>query len=123
MELKSNGYLCLKMFVTILSCDNFLTIHSDNNGLAIFLSYGGTMCLCGSFESWIQVIAKGEAQGMVSKSVGIALGIALSGYVGSSGAPLVFAFGVVTAFHIFCNLKSYQAVQLRTLNPYRASKF
>jgi hypothetical protein len=81
------------------------------------------MCLCGSFESWIQVIAKGEAQGMVSKSVGIALGIALSGYVGSSGAPLVFAFGVVTAFHIFCNLKSYQAVQLRTLNPYRASKF
>lgn len=69
------------------------------------------------------MIAKGEAQGMVSKSVGIALGIALSGYVGSSGAPLVFVFGAVTAFHIFCNLKSYQAVQLRTLNPYRASKF
>lgn len=59
---------------------------------------------------------------MVSKSVGIALGIALSSYVGSSGPLLVSTFVAVTALHVFCNLKSYQAVQLRTLNPYRASK-
>ena len=69
-----------------------------------------------------QVIAKGEAQGMVSKSVGIALGIAVSAYVGSTGLLLVSTFLGVTALHVFCNLKSYQAVQLRTLNPYRASK-
>lgn len=69
-----------------------------------------------------QIIAKGEAQGMVSKSIGIALGIAVSAYVGSTGPLLVGTFFGVTALHIFCNLKSYQAVQLRTLNPYRASK-
>lgn len=67
-------------------------------------------------------MAKGEAQGMVSKSIGIALGIAVSGYVGSSGPQLLATFAVVTSLHMFFNLKSYQAVQLRTLNPYRASK-
>lgn len=80
---------------------------------------------CFKSKTWkwlLQVIAKGEAQGMVSKSVGIALGIALSSYVGSSGPLLVYTFVAVTGLHIFCNLKSYQAVQLRTLNPYRASK-
>ncbi|KAG0563427.1 hypothetical protein KC19_8G030500 [Ceratodon purpureus] len=72
-------------------------------------------------RNFAEVIAKGEAQGMVSKSVGIALGIAVSAYVGSTGPLLVSTFFGVTALHIFCNLKSYQAVQLRTLNPYRAS--
>ena len=58
---------------------------------------------------------------MVSKSIGIMLGIALANCIGSS-APLSFAsFTVVTAVHMFCNLKSYQSIQLRTLNPYRAS--
>lgn len=72
-------------------------------------------------RNFAEVIAKGEAQGMVSKSVGIALGIAVSAYVGSTGPLLVSTFFGVTALHVFCNLKSYQAVQLRTLNPYRAS--
>lgn len=72
-------------------------------------------------RNFAEVIAKGEAQGMVSKSIGIALGIAISSYVGASGPMLVTAFLTVTSIHMFCNLRSYQAVQLRTLNPYRAS--
>eukprot|EP00250_Pteridium_aquilinum_P003672 c13982_g2_i1 orf=436-2622(-) len=72
-------------------------------------------------RNFAEVIAKGEAQGMVSKSIGIALGIAISAYVGASGPPLVATFLTVTGVHMFCNLRSYQAVQLRTLNPYRAS--
>lgn len=59
---------------------------------------------------------------MASKSVGIGLGILILSRVGSEGPLLVLTFGVVSALHIFCNLKSYQAVHLRTLNPYRASR-
>ncbi|XP_024519515.1 protein root UVB sensitive 1, chloroplastic [Selaginella moellendorffii] len=70
-------------------------------------------------NNFAEVIAKGEAQGMVSKSLGIALGIGISSKVGSSGPLLVLSFGTVTAVHVLCNLKSYQAVQLHTLNPYR----
>ncbi|KAH9321142.1 hypothetical protein KI387_015781, partial [Taxus chinensis] len=72
-------------------------------------------------RNFAEVIAKGEAQGMVSKSLGIMFGIALSNYAGSSGPLLTASFVIVTGIHMFCNLKSYQAVQLRTLNPYRAS--
>uniref|UniRef100_A0A6N2K5C3 Uncharacterized protein n=1 Tax=Salix viminalis TaxID=40686 RepID=A0A6N2K5C3_SALVM len=72
-------------------------------------------------RNFAEVIAKGEAQGMVSKFIGIMLGIALANCTGSS-TPLAFAsFSVVTWVHMFCNLKSYQSIQLRTLNPYRAS--
>ncbi|KAL3692472.1 hypothetical protein R1sor_006123 [Riccia sorocarpa] len=81
-------------------------------------------CFNSSFaaqRNFAEIIAKGEAQGMASKSVGIGLGILISGYVGSSGPLLVMAFGAVSALHIFFNIKSYQAVQLRTLNVYRAS--
>ena len=66
------------------------------------------------------MIAKGEAQGMVSKSLGILGGIVVSHYVGPSGTMLAATFLVVSSVHMFCNLRSYQAV-LRTLNPYRAS--
>ncbi|KAL4199217.1 hypothetical protein AMTRI_Chr03g50080 [Amborella trichopoda] len=72
-----------------------------------------------SAAALIQVIAKGEAQGMVSKSIGIMLGIALANHIGASGPLAAASFGVVTAVHMFCNLKSYQSIQLRTLNPYR----
>ena len=58
---------------------------------------------------------------MVSKSIGIMLGIALANCVGSSAPLSLASFTVVTAVHMFCNLKSYQSIQLRTLNPYRAS--
>ncbi|KAH7424728.1 hypothetical protein KP509_11G021800 [Ceratopteris richardii] len=71
-------------------------------------------------RNFAEVIAKGEAQGMVSKFLGIALGIAVSAYVGASGPALVTTFLTVTSVHMICNVKSYQAVQLRTLNPYRA---
>lgn len=67
------------------------------------------------------MIAKGEAQGMVSKAIGIMLGIALANYTRSSTSLALATFGVVTWIHMFCNLKSYQSIQLRTLNPYRAS--
>ncbi|KAF9689908.1 hypothetical protein SADUNF_Sadunf01G0141200 [Salix dunnii] len=81
-------------------------------------------CFYGSLDMshfYQLVIAKGEAQGMVSKFIGIMLGIALANCTGSS-TPLAFAsFSVVTWVHMFCNLKSYQSIQLRTLNPYRAS--
>lgn len=69
----------------------------------------------------MQVIAKGEAQGMVSKSFGIMLGIVLANHIGSSTALGLASFSMVTWIHMFCNLKSYQSIQIRTLNPYRAS--
>lgn len=69
------------------------------------------------------MIAKGEAQGMVSKSIGMLLGIALANRIRSSTSLALGCFSVVTVIHMFCNLKSYKSIQLRTLNPYRASKF
>lgn len=72
-------------------------------------------------RNFAEVIAKGEAQGMVSKSIGIMLGIALGNSIGSSTSLALASFSVVTWIHMFCNLKSYQSIQLRTLNPYRAS--
>ncbi|XP_004512305.1 protein root UVB sensitive 1, chloroplastic [Cicer arietinum] len=72
-------------------------------------------------RNFAEVIAKGEVQGMASRFIGIALGIGLGNCIGSS-TPLVLAsFCVVTWVHMYCNLKSYQSIQLRTLNPYRAS--
>ncbi|KAI3468525.1 hypothetical protein Pfo_025188 [Paulownia fortunei] len=72
-------------------------------------------------RNFAEVIAKGEAQGMVSKSIGIMLGIALANGVQSSTPLALASFGVITWIHMYCNLKSYQSIQLRTLNPYRAS--
>ncbi|XP_031118196.1 protein root UVB sensitive 1, chloroplastic [Ipomoea triloba] len=72
-------------------------------------------------RNFAEVIAKGEAQGMVSKGIGIMLGIALANYTSSSTPLALASFGVITWIHMFCNLKSYQSIQLRTLNPYRAS--
>ncbi|KAL5807613.1 hypothetical protein ACOSQ4_030346 [Xanthoceras sorbifolium] len=72
-------------------------------------------------RNFAEVIAKGEAQGMVSKSIGIMLGIALANCIGSSTSLALASFTVVTWIHMFCNLKSYQSIELRTLNPYRAS--
>ncbi|GMH09641.1 hypothetical protein Nepgr_011482 [Nepenthes gracilis] len=72
-------------------------------------------------RNFAEVIAKGEAQGMVSKFTGIMLGIPLANCIGSSTPLALACFGVVTWIHMFCNLKSYQSIQLRTLNPYRAS--
>ncbi|PSR91360.1 Protein root UVB sensitive 1 like [Actinidia chinensis var. chinensis] len=72
-------------------------------------------------RNFAEVIAKGEAQGMVSKFIGIMLGIALANCIQSSTPLALASFGVVTWIHMFCNLKSYQSIQLRTLNPYRAS--
>lgn len=59
---------------------------------------------------------------MVSKFIGIMLGIALANSIGSSMPLALASFTVVTWIHMFCNLKSYQCIHLRTLNPYRASK-
>ncbi|KAG6389655.1 hypothetical protein SASPL_151127 [Salvia splendens] len=72
-------------------------------------------------RNFAEVIAKGEAQGMVSKSIGIMLGIVLANAVQSSTPLALASFGVITWVHVFCNLKSYQSIQIRTLNPYRAS--
>ncbi|KAF6141808.1 hypothetical protein GIB67_031875 [Kingdonia uniflora] len=72
-------------------------------------------------RNFAEVIAKGEAQGMVSKFIGIALGIAIANCIGSSTPLSLATFSVVTWIHMYCNLKSYQAILIRTLNPYRAS--
>lgn len=72
-------------------------------------------------RNFAEVIAKGEAQGMVSKSIGIMFGIGIANCIQSSTPLALATFGVVTWIHMFCNLKSYQSIQLRTLNPYRAS--
>ena len=58
---------------------------------------------------------------MVSKYIGIMLGIALANCIQASTPLALASFGAVTWIHMFCNLKSYQSIQLRTLNPYRAS--
>lgn len=58
---------------------------------------------------------------MVSKSIGIMIGIALANCIQASTPLALASFGAVTWIHMFCNLKSYQSIQLRTLNPYRAS--
>ncbi|KAG7017891.1 Protein root UVB sensitive 1, chloroplastic, partial [Cucurbita argyrosperma subsp. argyrosperma] len=58
---------------------------------------------------------------MVSKSIGMLLGIALANRIRSSTSLALGCFSVVTIIHMFCNLKSYKSIQLRTLNPYRAS--
>ncbi|KAF3336222.1 Protein root UVB sensitive 1 [Carex littledalei] len=71
-------------------------------------------------RNFAEVIAKGEAQGMVSKFIGITLGIALANKIGSSAPLALCSYAVITAIHMYCNLKSYQSIQLRTLNPYRA---
>ncbi|KAI5438441.1 variant 2, partial [Lathyrus oleraceus] len=72
-------------------------------------------------RNFAEVIAKGEVQGMASRFIGIGLGIGLGNCIGSS-TPLVLAsFCVVTWIHMYSNLKSYQSIQIRTLNPYRAS--
>ncbi|KAK4745750.1 hypothetical protein SAY87_012062 [Trapa incisa] len=72
-------------------------------------------------RNFAEVIAKGEAQGMVSRSIGIVLGIGLANCVGKSTSLALASFMVITSVHMFCNLKSYQSIQLRTLNPYRGS--
>ncbi|CAN1850832.1 Protein root UVB sensitive 1, chloroplastic [Linum perenne] len=72
-------------------------------------------------RNFAEVIAKGEAQGMVSKFIGIMIGIAVANYIGSSTPLALATFSVVTIIHMYCNFKSYQSIQLRTLNPYRAS--
>lgn len=72
-------------------------------------------------RNFAEVIAKGEAQGMVSKSIGIMLGIALANSIGTSTTLGLSSFCLITWIHMYCNLKSYQCIQLRTLNPYRAS--
>ncbi|URE17056.1 Vitamin B6 photo-protection and homoeostasis [Musa troglodytarum] len=71
-------------------------------------------------RNFAEVIAKGEAQGMVSKFVGIMLGIAMGTHIGSSTPLALASFVAVTGLHMYCNFKSYQSIQLRTLNPYRA---
>lgn len=72
-------------------------------------------------RNFAEVIAKGEAQGMVSKFIGIAIGIALGNCIGTSTPFALASFTAVTAIHMYCNLKSYQAILIKTLNPYRAS--
>ncbi|KAJ0593928.1 putative Root UVB sensitive family [Helianthus annuus] len=72
-------------------------------------------------RNFAEVIAKGEAQGMVSKSIGIVVGIALANCIQASTPLALASFSVITWIHMFCNVKSYQSIQLRTLNPYRAS--
>ncbi|CAN1351894.1 Protein root UVB sensitive 1, chloroplastic [Linum perenne] len=77
-------------------------------------------CTVSIFRNFAEVIAKGEAQGMVSKFIGIMIGIAVANYIGSSTPLALATFSVVTVIHMYCNFKSYQSIQLRTLNPYRA---
>ncbi|GJS22556.1 protein root UVB sensitive 1, chloroplastic [Tanacetum coccineum] len=58
---------------------------------------------------------------IVCKSIGIMLGIALANCIQASTPLALASFGAVTWIHMFCNLKSNQSIQLRTLNPYRVS--
>ncbi|CAI5533698.1 unnamed protein product [Closterium sp. Naga37s-1] len=71
-------------------------------------------------RNFAEVLARAEAQGMVSKTLGMALGIAIAPHVGNRGPLLWATHGLLSAAHLFCNYRSYKAVQLRTLNPFRA---
>ncbi|CAI5992563.1 unnamed protein product [Closterium sp. NIES-65] len=71
-------------------------------------------------EAQGMVLARAEAQGMVSKTLGMALGIVVAPHVGTRGPLLWATHGLLSAAHLFCNYRSYKAVQLRTLNPFRA---
>ncbi|KAI3927345.1 hypothetical protein MKX01_027576, partial [Papaver californicum] len=53
---------------------------------------------------------------MVSKSIGIMLGILLAHCIGSSSFLAFASLSLVTGVHMFCNFKSYQSTQLRTLS-------
>nr|GFA21697.1 hypothetical protein [Tanacetum cinerariifolium] len=88
---------------------------SDSDaGYYLFVSIGAA-AKAGLFAAaLIQVKAKGEAQGMVSKSIGIMLEIALANCIKASTPLALASFTVVTWIHLFCNLKSYQSIQLRT---------
>nr|GEU31272.1 protein root UVB sensitive 1, chloroplastic [Tanacetum cinerariifolium] len=72
-------------------------------------------------RNFAEVIARGKAQGMVSKSIGIMLKIALANCIQALTPLALASFGDVTWIYMFCNLKSYQSIQLRTLNTYHAS--
>ncbi|CAI5987101.1 unnamed protein product [Closterium sp. NIES-64] len=71
-------------------------------------------------RNFAEVLARAEAQGMVSKTLGMALGIVVAPHVGTRGPLLWATHGLLSAAHLFCNYRSYKAVQLRTLNPFRA---
>ncbi|CAI5459858.1 unnamed protein product [Closterium sp. Yama58-4] len=71
-------------------------------------------------RNFAEVLARAEAQGMVSKTLGMALGIAIAPHVGTRGPLLWATHALLSATHLFCNYRSYKAVQLRTLNPFRA---
>ncbi|CAI5498344.1 unnamed protein product [Closterium sp. Naga37s-1] len=71
-------------------------------------------------RNFAEVLARAEAQGMVSKTLGMALGIAIAPHVGTRGPLLWATHAMLSAMHLFCNYRSYKAVQLRTLNPFRA---
>ncbi|GJP37119.1 hypothetical protein CLOM_g21557 [Closterium sp. NIES-68] len=71
-------------------------------------------------RNFAEVLARAEAQGMVSKTLGMALGIAIAPHVGTKGPLLWLTHILLSASHLYCNYRSYKAVQLRTLNPFRA---
>ncbi|CAI5529071.1 unnamed protein product [Closterium sp. Naga37s-1] len=73
-------------------------------------------------RNFAEVLARAEAQGMVSKTLGMALGIAIAPHVGTRGPLLWATHAVLSAAHLFCNYRSYKAMQLRTLNPFRADE-
>nr|GEV56724.1 protein root UVB sensitive 1, chloroplastic [Tanacetum cinerariifolium] len=103
---------------------DFLENAAFGRSAAALIQAATRSCFYASFaaqRNFAEVIAKGEAQGMVSKSIGIMLGLALANCIQASTPLALASFGAVTWIHMFCNLKSYQSIQLRTLNPYRAS--
>ncbi|CAI5473325.1 unnamed protein product [Closterium sp. Yama58-4] len=71
-------------------------------------------------RNFAEVLARAEAQGMASKTLGMALGIAIAPHVGTRGPLLWVTHALLSATHLFCNYRSYKAVQLRTLNRFRA---
>lgn len=119
------GFAAQRNFAEVNSLISLIPLYilywSCHNTSAYHESIAGNLSLFSSWSLLWQVIAKGEAQGMVSKSIGIVLGIALANCVQSSTPLALASFGVVTWIHMYCNLRSYQSIHIRTLNPYRAS--
>ncbi|XP_058199512.1 protein root UVB sensitive 1, chloroplastic-like isoform X3 [Rhododendron vialii] len=65
-------------------------------------------------RNFAEVIAKGEAQGMVSKFIGIGLGIALANCIQGSTPLALASFGVVTWIHMFRSSKPFRRTSRST---------
>jgi len=75
----------------------------------------------GRSENIADITAKGEAQIVVADLLGMALGIQLSKWIGTSRPNVLTAYSFLSVLDIYAIYKELRAVQFRTLNYERSS--